>query len=335
MRTLREIYFETMLNLKSDEVIISKCFDEIILAHEDEGRYYHNLEHLNDLFTELEQASHLIDDFNLVNIAVFYHDIIYNPTANNNEEKSAEFSSNHLKLMGASEQLIKSVHEAIIRTKKHSESENNNINLFTDADLSILATKPEDYKNYSQKIRYEYITYPSYLFDKGRIQALKQLMDTGRIFKTEYFYKLYEKQALDNLQDELKSLVKRNYKSERENGKYVQYLEFDGDLSEFFYKSANMLDQTEGVHKINYYLGWFDSGYYKFTYKEVSLHLEYEGMLGTYLKTEPNSSATERQVAEEIFDKLLEVRLEEKEIDQLKSYLNLKIQSHENPNHNF
>ncbi|WP_417266393.1 phosphohydrolase [Brumimicrobium sp.] len=310
-----------MLNITSDEFIISKCFDEIIHAYESEGRYYHNLEHLKDLFSELERASHLIDDFNLVNIAVFYHDVIYNPTANNNEEKSAEFSSNHLKLMRASEQLIKTVYEAIIATKKHSESENNNINIFTDADLSILGTNSEHYKKYSQKIRYEYITYPSYLFDNGRIQALKQLMDTGRLFKSEYFYKLNEKQALDNLQAELDSLVKRNYKSERENGEYVQYLEWDGDLSEFFYKSVEILDHTKDVHKINYYPGWFDSGYYRFTYKGISLHLEYDGMLGTYLKTEPNSSQKERQVAEEIFDKLLEVRLEEKEINQLKSYL--------------
>ena len=320
MKTLKEIYFATLSTITPDAALIAACFDEVASKHQEAGRHYHNLEHLKALFTELKRAEHLLEDPILVNLAVFYHDVVYSTVATDNEEKSAEFGRNHLQKMGAPNDLIEKVCEAIIATKTHAQSENNDVNLFTDADLSILGCNEEEYQLYAQKIRYEYLIYPGFLFDKGRIKALSQLCATGKIYKTDHFIDLYETAALRNLQQELKSLQNRTYTFVQEDGTYVQYLEFDGDLSEFFSNAVKLLDQTNGVNKIQHYPGWHDSGYYVFTYREVPFRLEYEGMLGTSLRTEPNSSANDRQVADELFEQLLEVRLSDKDLDRLNDY---------------
>jgi hypothetical protein len=85
-------------------------------------------------------------------------------------------------------------------------------------------------------------------------------------------------------------------------------IEENGDYSEFLYFGAELLDQTPNVEKIEFYPGFFDSGYYRFSVKNVKLHLEWEGMLGVDLRTESNPTESDILIAKEIFEFLKTVR---------------------------
>lgn len=80
-----------------------------------------------------------------VEFALFYHDIIYKVTRKDNEERSAIFAVERLKQLqeaGKSDLRLNNIstrcEKMILTTKTHTISDDNDTNLFTDADLSIL-----------------------------------------------------------------------------------------------------------------------------------------------------------------------------------------------------
>ena len=94
----------------------------------------------------------------------------------------------------------------ILATKKHLWNEDNDLNLFTDADLSILGADWNDYETYLKQIRKEYTIYPDIIYNSGRKKVLQHFLSMETIYKTEYFYKKFETKARQNLQGELKLL---------------------------------------------------------------------------------------------------------------------------------
>jgi predicted metal-dependent HD superfamily phosphohydrolase len=104
---------------------------------------------------------------------------------------------------------IGAVFNQILATQSHQNTNDNDTNYFTDADLSILGESWENYLVYSQQIRAEYIQYANEVYVPGRIKVLTHFWEMERIFKTSYFYNLYETKAKQNLENEIK-LLKQN-----------------------------------------------------------------------------------------------------------------------------
>ena len=61
--------------------------------YQEKHRAYHNLEHVNDCLNQLDNFESEITDKHIIEMAIWYHDIIYNPYGKNNELKSAEEAS--------------------------------------------------------------------------------------------------------------------------------------------------------------------------------------------------------------------------------------------------
>lgn len=321
MTRLKIIFEELILKLGNSPIDASEKWEKISNAYYSESRFYHNLTHLDSMLSDLEKVKNEIQDWDSILLSLFYHDIVYDATKSDNEEQSSEFAINELVSLNVPTIQIQKVEQLILATKSHIRNENNDINFFIDADISILGYEKDIYDNYSKNIRLEYLYYPGFVFNQGRINILDNIINYGSIFKTEYFKNKYEKTAQINLKNELDELRRMNNSFNRTHTKeFVQYLEFDGDLSEFFYNSVKILDQTEKVEKISYYPGWFDSGYYRFNYKGSLLHLEYEGMLGTFIRTEPNATENDKSNATEIFQKLLAVRLTEDDLERVRKF---------------
>ena len=58
--------------------------------------------------------------------------------------------------------------------------------------------------NYVKNVRLEYGNTPQ--FDQGRKQVLQDFLNMDRIFKTDFFYKIYEKSARANIAAEISTL---------------------------------------------------------------------------------------------------------------------------------
>lgn len=203
---LQERFIEITRLLTDDEALVSACRAEIEKAYSEKHRHYHNLHHLENLFAELETVKANISDWNAICFSVFYHDVIYNARQNDNEEQSAWLAEKHLRKMQAPETLIARCKSQIFATKSHEPSQDDDTNLFTDADLAILGKPWAEYETYCRQIREEYSIYPDLLYRPGRKKVLKRFLEMKRIYKTDLFAGKYEEQARENLRKEKDSL---------------------------------------------------------------------------------------------------------------------------------
>lgn len=139
-------------------------------------------------------------------MVTFYHDLIYDPLRNDNEEKSAEAARRVLKTFPFPEDKLGRVIRIILATKKHDESGDVLSNTFLDADLSILAAHPNQYDEYTRATRREYEAVAGPIYREGRRKVLQHFLAKLHIYKTRSFRDQMEIPARDNIARELQTL---------------------------------------------------------------------------------------------------------------------------------
>lgn len=200
---LKERFSALCLPFTHDQKLIEKLWSEIEKKYSEKGRHYHNLTHLESLFSELDAIKDRISNYSNISFSVFYHDVIYDASSKSNEEKSADFAKAKLQELTIDTFDLSKIHHQILATKAHEHSDDEDINYLLDADLSILGKNQEVYMDYTQKIRKEYSIYPDLLYKPGRRKVLKHFLAMENIFKTEYFREKYEEQAKRNIAFEI------------------------------------------------------------------------------------------------------------------------------------
>lgn len=201
---LEELFINTASSYSKD--LSTALWQEIKEYYNHKSRKYHNLTHLENLYKELSFCKELIEDWDTVLFALFYHDIIYKSTRNDNEEQSAELAVQRLKEINYPEDKTEKCRQMILATKSHLPVSDNDINLFTDADLSILGYDWSKYAKYYKQVREEYSFYPDILYKPGRKKVLKHFLSMSFIYKTDFFRSKYEENAKENIRKELTKL---------------------------------------------------------------------------------------------------------------------------------
>lgn len=200
---LKNIFFDLLKKYTDDESLVSKFWSEIEENYSGSKRHYHTLQHLENLLQILTPIKAKINDWDTLLFTLFYHDVIYNATKSDNEEKSAELAMVRMQTIGIESSQIEKCKAQILATKKHLPNSNSDTNYFTDADLSVLGQDWETYSNYYKNVRKEYAIYPNILYNPGRKKVLKHFLVMDRIYKTGYFYEEFEQKAKENLEREL------------------------------------------------------------------------------------------------------------------------------------
>ena len=178
----------------------------IFQKYQESHRAYHNLSHIYNLLKLSEQLN--ISNRMAFEMAIWYHDIIYQPQFKDNEAQSAELFLQHYdqyfsKLNFINEENKHWIEQTILSTFGHQPRiDNFDVKLFLDADLSVLATDVETYQTYTKAIRTEYNIYPDNLYNQGREQAMKHFLDRPKIYFTDAFLG-FEKQARRNIIHEI------------------------------------------------------------------------------------------------------------------------------------
>ncbi len=200
---IKTVFIDLVKNYESNDSKIEILWTEIEKNYSKKNRFYHNLSHLENLYSELLNVKNEIEDWDTILFTLFYHDIIYKATSKENEEKSAELAVKRLKEIGFDAEKTQKCFDQIIATKSHEISINNDTNIFTDADLSILGQNWNLYSKYYKNVRKEYSIYPDFLYNPGRKKVLEHFLAMPRIYKTDLFFNKYEINAKLNLEKEL------------------------------------------------------------------------------------------------------------------------------------
>ncbi len=167
-----------------------------------QNRAYHNFDHIRDCLLKLDENTNLTESKEALEMAIWFHDVIYDPAASDNEESSARFAREFLGDLPIAGKIA----NLILATKHKSTPDSQDEKLICDIDLSILGSEPNRYRSYSDAIRSEYSRVPAEQYRLGRIRVLKNFLQRPEFFTTEAFRERYESQARANLKAELLGL---------------------------------------------------------------------------------------------------------------------------------
>lgn len=184
----------------------------IALLYSEKHRHYHNLNHIKScldlLFTFPKYISR--SDFDRIEFAIWFHDIIYDTHSSRNEENSADYARFVMKEIEAGDLLFRAEVVRMIHLTKHGAPDDIALTeaekLFLDIDLSILGATPEKFEEYDQNIRKEYAWVPEDFYKTKRAEILTQFLDKPFIFNTEYMRERYDNQARSNLNHKIQLL---------------------------------------------------------------------------------------------------------------------------------
>lgn len=151
---------------------------DVINRYDEPHRFYHTFEHIEFILKHLHDLDLLkIDELFL---ATIFHDIIYNPQSQTNEEDSAEFFMNAAKTSSLTNEQKIHIKQLILDTKNHQAT----VPLsdeFIKADLSIFNAPFEKLIKYEKQIfkEYQFVDYSTY--KEKRIEVLKHYNHDGHL----------------------------------------------------------------------------------------------------------------------------------------------------------
>src|SRR5262249_24840876 len=176
----------------------SPWYETLTRAYGEPHRHYHNQQHIVDCLAEFDPARHLTTEPDAVELALWFHDAVYDPRAADNEEQSAGLAKRCLESAGQAA-VGPGVVSLIMATKLHENADpNDGSALLVDVDLSILGQNEDRFTEDEQGIRAEYAWVPQEMFNAKRAEILQRFLNRERIYSMDYFFVKYERKARQN-----------------------------------------------------------------------------------------------------------------------------------------
>lgn len=169
-------------------------------------RHYHNGGHIDDCLARLDlayaQVDGGVDDADAVELALWFHDVIYQLGAPDNEQRSAEWfaaqAAGHLPV-----DFIDRVAGYILDTTHREAPAAPGAKWVVDADLSGIGMDGESFGRDGDKIRREFAHLSDAEFARGQAGFLRGLLARERIYYTDFFRDLCEARARRNIESVL------------------------------------------------------------------------------------------------------------------------------------
>jgi predicted metal-dependent HD superfamily phosphohydrolase len=213
--SLRGTFSELANQLSAPPAAVQKWTDDLIARYTEPQRHYHTINHIHSMLSCLGENKKHIKNHTLVELAIYFHDWIYDPQAKDNELQSIDFFRAFADEVGLDKAMIEQVAGYIERTITHTlpttsdgAEPDSDLCFFLDFDLEVLSRGEVDYGQYARQIREEYSHFSDGGYCVGRIKVLKSFLGRERLYFSGVFYERREGTARENLKDEIGSLEK-------------------------------------------------------------------------------------------------------------------------------
>jgi predicted metal-dependent HD superfamily phosphohydrolase len=183
---------------------------KLVGAYEEPHRQYHTLQHLTECISLLERHLHLAVNPGEVEIALWFHDAVYDVKGEENEAASAVWAEEALRAAGVPASSLERVSKLIMATCHAAPPEGPDEQLLVDVDLSILGAPGPRFVEYEAQVRAEYQWVPAQLFCERRRAILTEFLARQSIYHTPQIRDVLEAQARANLAYALKQLGANN-----------------------------------------------------------------------------------------------------------------------------
>lgn len=185
---------------------LRNTFDTLIARYSEPQRHYHTVRHLDDCLTAFREIRDQADNPQAVEIALWFHDAVYDTKATNNEQRSADLARTAILNGGLDSGDADRVHRLVMVTTHSTSPDGRDEQVIVDVDLSILGAGTARFDEYEHQVRQEYSWVPDVVYRHKRGEVLKRLLERNRIFHTKAFHDRLEGQARENIQRSLRAL---------------------------------------------------------------------------------------------------------------------------------
>lgn len=183
----------------------------LLAAYGAPERIYHDVRHLQQVLTGIDELADAAADPDLVRLAAWFHDAVYTavPAAGHHsaEELSAALAERELAAIAVPASDRQEVARLVRLTATHAPQDGDgNGAVLCDADLAVLARDAGGYAAYAAEVRRECAAVPEPAFRAGRATILRALLAAPTLFRTEPARQRWEAQARANVAAELAAL---------------------------------------------------------------------------------------------------------------------------------
>lgn len=168
-------------------------------AYSEPQRHYHTLQHLGECLALAETFKAEAEHIDEIELALWFHDAVYDVHAHDNEARSAHWAVTALGAAGLGEQACNRIYNLIMATRHSALPGTLDAALLTDIDLSILGAPEPRFAEYEQQIRDEYAWVASDVYAAKRRAVLQGFFEREPIYATPALRHRFEEQARRNL----------------------------------------------------------------------------------------------------------------------------------------
>ena len=202
----------------------NETFQNILSYYNESHRAHHVLEHIVNMLDEfdaMEEDRYWMSQYERapegisgnahfqypMELAIWFHDAVYNPRAKDNEELSAVLLADSLKKLGIFDSVAFEHSKSVILDTKHTtKPRSDEGSIVVSIDLAILGKSEEEFDRYETNIRKEYEWVPWMDYCKGRSAIIQSFLDRSSIYFTDFFRHTYEASARKNLARSIEKL---------------------------------------------------------------------------------------------------------------------------------
>lgn len=176
----------------------SPVYDDLVRHYGEANRTYHSWPHIMQCLREFDRAAALLENPDAVELALWFHDAEYTAGASDNEQCSAELFARWANPC-FSPALVKKVCELILVTKHNREPNNADESYVLDIDLSGFGVNWLEFMRDTRNIRKEQAHIPDHIYYPSHARFVTKLLNSPRIFHTDFFHSRHEKSARKNI----------------------------------------------------------------------------------------------------------------------------------------
>jgi len=181
-------------------------FQELLARYGEAHRHYHTIAHVDACLGFFDWYRGLALHPERVELALWFHDAVYDPRASDNESRSAELARASLDELGAPAAVRDEVAAHVLATRGH-QGDQPDTKLLLDLDLSVLGARPLGFAQFEQQIREEYAHVSDEVFAAGRCAVLSGFAARSEIYATPALREELEFRARQNLQQRMRELT--------------------------------------------------------------------------------------------------------------------------------
>ncbi len=183
-----------------------ETYEALVTAYAEKHRHYHTQQHIDHCLSELDLYRHLANSPEEVELALWFHDAIYEPYSSDNEANSANLACDFLERHSIPAERIERIRELILATRHQALPMDSDSRLLIDVDLAILGSDQQLYAQFETNVRREYKWVPRIVYRRTRAKILQSFLDRPSIYSTKPFIERYEDNAHLNLSNAIVTL---------------------------------------------------------------------------------------------------------------------------------